>query len=168
MRGEKQQETAVKIPVLRVEKPLERRFHAVHLYAMKNTIFFLTLLLAACSKGGPAVGPPSLAGRWRPVSERANGQEMWMPYYYDPCRLDDQWIFDARGTYTIADSGVHCTTGNSFVRNGLWQLEGSSLLLDSVRYEITNYSEQKLVIECMQNMRGFPVHYERAFEPVSR
>ncbi|RYY87931.1 MAG: hypothetical protein EOO15_10510 [Chitinophagaceae bacterium] len=130
---------------------------------MKNTtLFFLLPLLAACSKGGPAAGLPSPEGTWRKSFERANGQDLWLPYYYEPCRLDDQWIFSPAGIYLVADSGLCCLPAGP-AQQGSWRLEGNNLVLDSLPYEIVESDGRSLLLRRNRIMNGFSVRYELGF-----
>ncbi|TCZ73149.1 hypothetical protein [Flaviaesturariibacter aridisoli] len=129
---------------------------------MKNTILFLLPLLAACSKGGRADSGPPPEGAWLQTEERANGQNLWCEYYYDPCRFDDRWIFYPDGRYEVADSGQRCAPGLGGVRSGSWQLEGSTLWLDGSAYLLLRGGHE-FRLRQERRINGVALRYELGF-----
>jgi hypothetical protein len=133
---------------------------------MKNTIlsFFMLMFLwlTSCDKkeAGPGPSPADLTGNWRKTAESADGQDLWCLYYYDTCALDDSWRFARDGTYEIIDEGMRC--GTTPTPPGHWQLDGKTLQLDNVRYEILRCNNE-LWLQGTRHSNGFSVHHEMRF-----
>jgi hypothetical protein len=134
------------------------------LVAMKNTILFITLALAnwCCSKSKQVPEPADITGTWNQTAESSGGQNLWCTYYHDICMLDDQWDFDADGTYRILDAGLACSS-NSAARSGRWRLSAEGLFIDSSLFSIVGYNNKQLQVEEQQSRNGFLIHHQMGF-----
>jgi len=124
----------------------------------------LLLLLNHLSCSRPSAAPDTayFAGSWKMTDERANGQSLWIPYYQQPCRLDDLWYFHPEGRYEIRDSGLQCSHPAG---NGRWLADRLRLQIDSTWWQVEHWEATELTISRLEIQNGFSYrrirHYQR-------
>jgi len=126
---------------------------------MRIRSFLPLLLLFSCTRDGRNLTADSFRGTWFQTAEAADGQDLWCPYYYDSCALDDAWYFAGDGTYAVIDTGLRCAVPPP---RGSWRLQARLLRVDSTDYEVLR-CDRELWLEGKRIRNGFMQRHELRF-----
>jgi hypothetical protein len=114
---------------------------------MKKAILlaFTAIVLFSCKKDNDddcSLNADSLAGTYKITAMlyKAPGvpeQDVYEDFFSEPCQRDDNYVFNASGTFVFNDAGVECSPPEDF--NGTWSLSGSVITIDGESATISEF-----------------------------